>query len=131
MDDLLGRTYALMLHAAQQYVTKQTDLPTSRPASRDDVGAIDLGWREPEKQKRRKKKDNAVGASNSADRSEERKAAKVRLPCALLDIFVFSGNAGTPDASLKGVICAAQPRSYVTLRRTGARDAEDADGQGT
>ena len=83
VDDLLGRTYALMLHAAQQYLTKQTDLPTSRPASRDNI-TIDLGWREPEKQKRRKRKDNAVGASDSTDRSEERKAAKVRLPRALL-----------------------------------------------
>jgi hypothetical protein len=130
-DDLLGRTYALMLYAARQYVTKQTDLPTSRPASRDNVGAIDLGWREPEKQKRRKKKGNAVGASDGTDGSEERKAAKVRLPCVLLNVFILSGGAGTPNASLKGAICALKPRSYVTIRRTGARDAEDADGQGT
>jgi hypothetical protein len=115
-------------HAAQQYVAKQTDLPTSRPVSRGDVGAIDLGWRVPDKQKRRKKKDSAVGASDGTDGSEDREAAKVRLPCALLDTFIFSANAGAPDTSVKGAVCTVTPGSYVALRRTGARDAEDADG---
>jgi hypothetical protein len=69
-------------------VTEQTDFSTPRPASRDNVGAIDLGWREPDKQKRLKKKDNAVGASVGTDGSEEREAAKVRLPCALLQLYL-------------------------------------------
>ncbi|KAF8506711.1 u3 small nucleolar RNA-associated protein 11 [Russula emetica] len=62
---------------AQQYVTKQTDVPTPRSKRREDVDAIDLGWREPEKQKSRKEKNKAVGASDSTDGSEEREAAKV------------------------------------------------------
>ena len=119
-----------LCHTAREYVAKQTDLPTSRPASGDDVDAIDLGWREPEKQQRRKKKDNTVGASDSTDVPEEREAAKVRLPSATLE-FIFSGNAGAPNASIKGVICAVTSRPYVAIRRTGARDAEDANGQGT
>jgi U3 small nucleolar RNA-associated protein 11 len=84
---LLARIYALIPAAAQQYVTKQTNLPTSRSESRDDVDAIDLGWRKPEKQKSRKKKNKAVGASDGTDGSEEREAAKVSLPCALPSIF--------------------------------------------
>jgi hypothetical protein len=118
----------LLCHTAREYVAKQTDLPTSRPASGDNVDAIDLGWREPEKQQRRKKKGIAVV---STDGSEEREAAKVRLPSTTLDMFTFSGNAGAPNASIKGVICAVTPRSYAAIRRTGARDAEDANGQGT
>jgi U3 small nucleolar RNA-associated protein 11 len=81
---LLARVYALIPVAAQQYITKQTDLPTSRSESRDDVDAIDLGWRKPEKQKSREKKRKAVGVS---DGSEEREAAKVSLPCALPIIY--------------------------------------------
>jgi len=85
-QSLLARVYALIPVAAQQYVTRQTDLPTSRSESRDDVGAIDLGWRKSETRKSRKKKNNAAGASDSTDGSEEREAAKVSLPCALLSI---------------------------------------------
>jgi len=84
---LLTRVYALIPVAAQQYATKQTDIPTSRSKSRGDVDAIDLGWREPEKQKSRKKKNKAVGASDSTDGSEERGAAKVSLLCALPSIL--------------------------------------------
>ena len=128
MNNLPSRIMPLC-HAAREYVTKQTDLPTSRPASGDNNDAIDLGWREPEKQKRRKRKDNAVGASDSADGSEEREAAKVRLLCcALLDILVLSLNAGAPNTSVKGAVCAVTSRSHVAIHRTGARDAEDADG---
>lgn len=62
---------------AQQYLTKQIDLPTSRSEGRDDIDAIDLGWRKPEKQKSQKKKKKPVGASDSTDWPEEREAAKV------------------------------------------------------
>jgi U3 small nucleolar RNA-associated protein 11 len=84
---LLLRVYALIPVAAQQYLTKHTDLPTSRSESRDDVDAVDLGWRKPEKQKSRKNKKKAAGASNSTNGSEEREAAKVSLPCALPILF--------------------------------------------
>jgi U3 small nucleolar RNA-associated protein 11 len=84
---LLARAFALILVAAQQYITKQTDLPTSRSESKDDVDAMDLGWRKPEKQKSRKKKKKA---SDGTDGSEEREAAKVSLPCALPSIFLYS-----------------------------------------
>jgi len=77
---LLARVYALIPVAAQQYLTKHTDRPTSRSKSRDDVDAIDLGWRKPEKQKSRKNKKKAVGASDGTDGSEEREVAKVSLP---------------------------------------------------
>jgi U3 small nucleolar RNA-associated protein 11 len=87
---LLARVYALIPVAAQQYLTKQNDLPTSRSESRDDVDAIDLGWRKPEKQKSRKKNKKAVGVSDSTDGSEEREAAKVSLPCALQSMFLYS-----------------------------------------
>jgi U3 small nucleolar RNA-associated protein 11 len=88
---LLARVYALIPVAARQYMTKQTDLPTSRSESRDDVDAIDLGWRKPEKQKSRKKKKKVVGASDSTDGSGEREAAKVSLPCALPSSFCIQG----------------------------------------
>ncbi len=65
-------------HSARQYVTKQDDLPTSRPASNDAVGTIDLGWREPEKVKGGKKKGNAVDATDSTDASERPEDAKVQ-----------------------------------------------------
>ncbi|KAI0285297.1 small-subunit processome [Russula aff. rugulosa BPL654] len=62
---------------ARQYLTKQTNLPTSRSESSVDVDAINLGWRKPEKRKSQKKKKKAVGTSDSTDGSEEREAAKV------------------------------------------------------
>jgi U3 small nucleolar RNA-associated protein 11 len=83
----LACVYVLIPVAAQQYVTKQINLPTSRSESRDYIDAIDLGWRKPEKQKSRKKKKKAAGASDSTDGSEEREAAKVSHSCALLGIF--------------------------------------------
>jgi U3 small nucleolar RNA-associated protein 11 len=86
---LLARVYALIPVAAQQYITKQIDLPSSRSERRGDVDAIDLGWRKPEKKKSQKKKKKAVGASDSADVSEEREAAKVSFPCARLSFFFF------------------------------------------
>lgn len=83
----LACVYALTQVTAQQYVTKQTNLPTSRSESRDDVDTVDLGWRKPEKQKSRKKKKKAAGVSDSTDGSEEREAAKVSHPCTLLSLF--------------------------------------------
>ena len=84
---LLVRVYALIPVAARQYLTKQTDLPTSRSESSVNVDAINLGWRKPEKRKSQKKKKKAVDASDSTDGSEEREAAKVSFPCALLIVF--------------------------------------------
>ncbi len=127
---LLVRHMALY-HAAQQYVTKRNNLQTSRPESRNNVGAIDLGWREPEKQKGRKKKDNVVGASDSTDVSEGREAAKVCFPYARLDIFIFSGNSGASNTSVKGAVRAVTSGPYVAICRTGVRNAEDDDGKGT
>jgi hypothetical protein len=86
MEDLLAQPYALC-HAARQYVTKQNDLPKSRPEGADTVDAIDLGWREPKKVKKEKKKDHAIDATDSTDALERSEAPKVRLPSALLNIF--------------------------------------------
>ncbi|KAI0296216.1 small-subunit processome [Russula brevipes] len=64
---------------ARQYVTKQNDITASQPAREDTVGAIDLGWKEPENQKREKKKrkkNNADDAADSTDASESREVAK-------------------------------------------------------
>jgi U3 small nucleolar RNA-associated protein 11 len=77
---LLVRVYALIPVAARLYLTKQTNLPTSRSESSVDVDAINLGWRKPEKRKSQKKKKTAVGTSDSTDGSEEREAAKVSFP---------------------------------------------------
>jgi len=74
-------------HAARQFVTKQNDLPKSRPESTDTINAIDLGWREPKKVKKEKKKDHAIDATDSTDALEIFEAPKVRLPSALLNIF--------------------------------------------
>jgi hypothetical protein len=70
-------------HAAQQYSTKPNDLSTSRPTSEAIADSIDLGWREPEKVKKGKKKGTAIDATDSTDAKERSEAAKVRLPSAL------------------------------------------------
>jgi hypothetical protein len=85
LDVLLART-STSWHVAQQYSTKPNDLSTSRPTSKDTVDGIDLGWREPEKGKKGKKKDNAVDERDSAEATERSEAAKVRLPSILFEI---------------------------------------------
>jgi hypothetical protein len=70
-------------HAAQQYSTKSNDLSTSRPTSETIADPIDLGWREPEKVKKRKKKGIAIDATDSTDAEERSEATKVRLPSVL------------------------------------------------
>lgn len=84
-DVLLART-STSWHVAQQYSTKPNDLSASRPTSKDTVDAIDLGWREPEKVKKGKTKDNAVDEMDSVDATERFEAAKVRVPCILFEI---------------------------------------------
>ena len=80
-------------HAAQQYSTKSNDLSTSHPTGKDIADAIDLGWREPEKVKKGKKKDNAIYATDSTDATERSEAAKVRLPSALFQyLFIQRGH---------------------------------------
>jgi len=61
---------------ARHYVAEQNDPQTPHPVDGNNVGAVDLGWRGPEKQKKQKKKYNAVNALDSADASERRQAAK-------------------------------------------------------
>jgi len=80
-------------HAAQQYSTKPNDLSASRPTSKTIAGAIDLGWREPEKVKKGKKKDNAIDATDSTDATERSEAAKVRLsPTPFHYLFIQRGH---------------------------------------
>ena len=79
---MYGRSTSLRFrswHAAQQYSTKPNDLSTSRPTSKDIADPIDLGWRKPEKGK---KKDIAINATDSTDATGRSEAAKVRLPSA-------------------------------------------------
>ncbi len=105
-------------HSARQYVTKQDDLPTSRPASNDAVGTIDLGWREPEKVKGGKKKGNAVDATDSTDASERPEDAKVRLLSALLNMFVFREDAGRSNTSVERTVGTLTQGPHVTIRGT-------------
>ena len=106
-------------HSARQYVTKQDDLPTSRPANNDTVGAIDLGWREPEKVKGGKKKGSvAVDATDSTDASERPEDAKVRLVSTLLNIFIFREDAGQSNTSAERAVGTLTPGPYVTIRGT-------------
>ena len=85
LNVLLARAFTSW-RVAQQYSTKQNDLSTSRPTSEDTVDAIDLGWREPEKVNKGKKKNNAIDETDSADATERSEAAKVRLPSTLFEI---------------------------------------------
>lgn len=113
--------HTLQCYAARQYVTKQNDTAASRLAREDTVGAIDLGWKEPENQKREKrkgKKDNAVDAADDTDASERREVAKVRPPFAPRDIIVFSRNTDPSDTSVKRTGRAFTSGSHVAIRRT-------------